>query len=259
MTRQDAPAEDQGPPAAREYRAAELARAAGITSRTLRFYRERKLLPPPRREGRIAWYNDRHLARLRSIAALLDRGHTLGGIAELIAAFTSGRDTGGTAELLGLAETYPWVEEEPVRLTPERLAEYYEGEVSAENLSTALDIGYVAVDGDELVHVSRGLLESSAELVRAGIPLAEILAAGRQVRDHADVVAGLFTSLVRSHVLPEVLNREEGGPLSGDEVKRVTEALRLLRPLAKQVMYAEVSLAVDRRLRHELDERVADA
>lgn len=34
----------------REYRTEELAEAAGIPVRTLRFYRERKLLPPPRRE-----------------------------------------------------------------------------------------------------------------------------------------------------------------------------------------------------------------
>lgn len=45
----------------REYRMEELARLAGITVRTLRFYRERKLIPPPRREGRIAWYDDHHL------------------------------------------------------------------------------------------------------------------------------------------------------------------------------------------------------
>lgn len=57
----------------REYRMAELARLAGITVRTLRFYRERKLIPPPRREGRIAWYDDHHLARLRTIAALLEQ------------------------------------------------------------------------------------------------------------------------------------------------------------------------------------------
>ena len=52
----------------------ELATAAGITVRTLRFYRERGLIPPPRREGRIAWYDEHHLARLRTIAALLERG-----------------------------------------------------------------------------------------------------------------------------------------------------------------------------------------
>jgi len=45
---------DDTPPA-REYRIGELAREAGITVRTLRYYQERKLLPPPRREGRIGW------------------------------------------------------------------------------------------------------------------------------------------------------------------------------------------------------------
>ena len=69
---------------AREYRIGELAREAGITVRTLRYYQERKLLPPPRREGRIGWYSQAHLDRLRVIGQLLDRGHTLGGIGELL-------------------------------------------------------------------------------------------------------------------------------------------------------------------------------
>ncbi|MET9943075.1 MerR family transcriptional regulator, partial [Streptomyces halstedii] len=86
----------------------ELAKEAGITVRTLRFYRERGLIPPPRREGRIAWYDDHHLARLRTIAGLLERGHTLNGIADLAATFESGRDV---AEVLGLGEP---TEETPV-------------------------------------------------------------------------------------------------------------------------------------------------
>lgn len=90
----------------------ELAREAGITVRTVRFYRERGLIRPPRREGRIAWYDDRHLARLRTIAGLLERGHTLTGIADLATAFESGRDVG---EVLGLGEP---TEETPVRLSP---------------------------------------------------------------------------------------------------------------------------------------------
>ncbi len=132
----------------REYRMAELARLAGITVRTLRFYRERKLIPPPRREGRIAWYDDHHLARLRTIAALLERGHTLNGIAELADAFDHGRDVG---DLLGLGEP---TEETPVRLTPEELAARFEGEVTLENLAAAMDLGYLGTDGDELVSTS---------------------------------------------------------------------------------------------------------
>ncbi|MET8081043.1 MerR family transcriptional regulator [Streptomyces sp. NPDC005303] len=207
----------------REYRMEELARLAGITVRTLRFYRERKLIPPPRREGRIAWYDDHHLARLRTIAALLERGHTLTGIAELAEALDHGRDV---ADVLGVA---PPTEEEPVRLTPEELAARFEGEVTPENLAAALDLGYLGTDGDEIVHISRRLLDVSSALVREGIPLGEVLAAGKRVREHVDDLAEMFAELVLRHA-------------SEDDLQR-------LRPLARSVVEAELSLALDRRLR----------
>ncbi|MCW5253785.1 MerR family transcriptional regulator [Streptomyces sp. SHP 1-2] len=111
-------------PEKREYRVEEPAGPAGVTVRTLRFHRERRLLPPSRREGRVAWYDDRHLARLRTVAALLERGHTLSGIAEPADAFEQGRDVG---DLLGLGGP---AEETPVRLTPEEPAARFEAELS---------------------------------------------------------------------------------------------------------------------------------
>jgi len=207
----------------REYRMEELARLAGITVRTLRFYRERKLIPPPRREGRIAWYDDHHLARLRTIATLLERGHTLTGIAELAEALDHGRDV---ADVLGVA---PPTEEEPVRLTPEELAARFEGEVTPENLAAAMELGYLGTDGDEIVHISRRLLDVSSELVREGIPLGEVLAAGKRVREHVDDLAEMFAALVLRHATEPDLHR--------------------LRPLARSVVEAELSLALDRRLR----------
>ncbi|WP_097935388.1 MULTISPECIES: MerR family transcriptional regulator [unclassified Streptomyces] len=203
----------------------ELAKEAGITVRTLRFYRERGLIPPPRREGRIAWYDDHHLARLRTIAGLLERGHTLNGIADLAATFESGRDV---AEVLGLGEP---TEETPVHLTPEQLADYFEGEVTPENLATALDLGYLATDGDEIVHISRRLLEVSAELVREGVPLSTVLSSGRRVREHADALAEIFVRVLHAHT-------------------KETEPAQL-RPLARAVVDAELSMALDRRLRRE--------
>ncbi|MGA5343494.1 MerR family transcriptional regulator [Streptomyces griseoincarnatus] len=204
----------------------ELARLAGVTVRTLRFYRERKLIPPPRREGRIAWYDDHHLARLRTITALLERGHTLNGIAELAEAFDNGR---GVGDLLGMEVP---TEETPVRLTPEELADHFAGEVTPENLAAALDLGYLGVDGEEIVHISRRLLEVSAALVGEGIPLGEVIRTGAEVRAHADALADLFAGLILRHA-PE-------------------EALHRLRPLARSVVDAELSLALDRRL-HKRD------
>jgi DNA-binding transcriptional MerR regulator len=211
----------------REYRMEELAAQAGITVRTLRFYRERKLIHPPRREGRIAWYDDSHLARLRTISALLERGHTLNGIAELAEALDHGRDV---ADLLGVDTP---TEEEPVHLTPEELADRFGDQVTPDNLAAALDLGYLGTDGDEIVHISRRLLDVSAALVHEGIPLAEVLAAGQRVREHVDALAELFADLVLRHAPEEDLHR--------------------LRPLARSVVEAELSLSLDRRLRKRSD------
>lgn len=234
---------------AREYRVEELAKAAGIPARTLRFYRERRLLPPPRREGRIAWYSEDHLARLRTIAALLERGHTLGGIAELIAAWEKGRTLDGVAELLGLegALTAPWSDETPVRLTPQKLADYFGEDVSPENLTTALEIGYIAVDGEQVVHISRRLLDASAALVREGIPLSAVLAAGRLVRGHVDAIADLFTQVIKAHLIGDM------ECVRPEDAHRFAESLHRLRPLAKNIVDAEMSLAMDRRMRTEID------
>ncbi len=229
----------------RELRAAELAEAAGITTRTLRFYRERRLLPPPRREGRIAWYDEHHLARLRTITALLARGHTLGGIADLLATFEKARDARDAAEVMGLggALSTPFSEETPVRLSPEQLADYFGDEVTVDNLAASLDIGYVAVDGDQFVHTSRRLLESSAELVAKGVPLAAVLDAGRELRRRTDDIAALFAGLFRAHLLP---HRQAAGE------EAVGELLARVAPIAKQVIEAELGLALDRRVRAEL-------
>lgn len=181
--------------------------------------------PPPRREGRIAWYDEQHLARLRTIAALLERGHTLNGIADLTTAFESGRNV---REVLALGAPS---EEEPVRLTPEELADHFAGEVTPENLAAALDLGYLVTDGEEIIHISRRLLDVSAALVREGVPLAEVLKAGARVREHADALAELFTDLLRTHAAEDDLWR--------------------LRPLAKSVVEAELSMALDRRLHRE--------
>ncbi|MFJ2607625.1 MULTISPECIES: MerR family transcriptional regulator [unclassified Streptomyces] len=209
--------------ARREYRAEELAGLAGITVRTVRFYRERRLLPPPRRDGRIAWYDDHHLARLRTISALLERGHTLTGIAELADALDQGR---GVADLLGVDAPS---EEEPVRLTPEELAARFDGEVTPENLAAAMRLGYLGTDGEEIVHVSRRLLDVSSALVREGIPLAEVLAAALETRRHTEALAELFSTLILRHTSPQTLTR--------------------LRPLAQTTLEAELSLALDRKLR----------
>ena len=236
---------------AREFRTEDLAREAGIPVRTLRFYRERRLLPPPRREGRIAWYTEDHLARLRIIADLLERGHTLGGIAELLAAWEDGRDV---AELLGLegAIAAPWSDESPVPLTLEALNAAYSGQVDDAALGEAVALGYLTVEGGAVSHVSRRLLDASAALVAEGIPLAAVLEAARGVRASADALADLFVALVNKQLLGSLEAR-----MSAGETTRLTETLARLRPVARTVVDVEFALAMDRRVHGELSSVLA--
>ena len=63
----------------------ELAAAAGLTRRAVRFYVQRGLLPPPNGVGRGRHYDRSHLDRLRQIVDLQAAGHSLDAIARLLA------------------------------------------------------------------------------------------------------------------------------------------------------------------------------
>src|SRR6202045_3534546 len=89
----------QGAPGFGEYRIEDLARLAGTTTRNIRVYRDRGLLPPPLRVGRIALYNDSHLTRLRLITSMLDGGYNIAHVREMLSAWEEGKDLG---DVLGL-------------------------------------------------------------------------------------------------------------------------------------------------------------
>ncbi|WP_299026980.1 MerR family transcriptional regulator [uncultured Thermanaerothrix sp.] len=57
-------------PGARTYTLQELAERCGVTPRTIRFYTEEGLLPPPLQEGRLGLYTDEHVERLELIRQL---------------------------------------------------------------------------------------------------------------------------------------------------------------------------------------------
>ena len=67
------------------YRAEDLAAEVGISVPLLRSYQSKGLLPPPRHEGRVAWYGPHHRERLVHIRHLKERGYSLRMIAEAVA------------------------------------------------------------------------------------------------------------------------------------------------------------------------------
>jgi DNA-binding transcriptional MerR regulator len=68
-------------PSAAKYSIGELAGLAKVSVRTVRFYVQRQLLPPPLGLGRGQHYTDEHLTRLRQIRELQEQGRSLEAIA----------------------------------------------------------------------------------------------------------------------------------------------------------------------------------
>ena len=153
----------------------ELARESGVTSRNIRAYQTRGLLPSPQMEGRVGYYGEGHLARLRYVAGLQERGFSLAAIQCLLDAWEEGR---GLNDVLGFEEalTAPWSDETPERVPLDRLLEQFPGAVDDPALfGRAMELGLLVAVAGELEAPSPRLLRVGAELVAAGVPLAAVL------------------------------------------------------------------------------------
>ncbi len=67
-----------------QYGIADLVQLTGISRRTIRYYVQRGLVPPPQGAGRGHYYEAEHLERLQHIRDLQNRGKTLDDIRALI-------------------------------------------------------------------------------------------------------------------------------------------------------------------------------
>jgi DNA-binding transcriptional MerR regulator len=232
---------------ATEYRIDELAREAGTTVRNVRAYQDRGLLPPPRRSGRVGLYTDAHLARLRLIGHLLERGYTLANIAELISGWERGQDLG---ELLGLeaALVEPWSDEVATTISLDDLNELFGEDDDALREAVKLGLLEPEEDGTRFRVPSPRLLHAGAELVSAGIPLEAVLNHARQLARDTDRIAARFVELVSANVFEPYGDR----PFPKADVPRLTELLRRLRPLAETTVDAYLARAMEERMAREL-------
>ncbi|MFF5447422.1 MerR family transcriptional regulator [Streptomyces sp. NPDC012888] len=235
-----------------EYRIEDLAHHSGATVRTIRAYQDRGLLPKPERRGRSNVYRDTHLARLRQIADLLDRGYTLASIKELLEAWDAGRGLGGVLGLV--AEVHgPWTDEEAARISREDLNERFGGLTDDRAVEEACELGVLErVPGcqDEFLVPSPQELAVAAELHAAGVPLAAITGHLRELRGQVEHIASRFLEFTTEHVFARYLGHgtEDGCgtevPLTDAAATEAAAMVRRLRPLAQQTVDAELARAM---------------
>ncbi|MFF2896232.1 MerR family transcriptional regulator [Streptomyces sp. NPDC057966] len=240
---------------AAEYRIEDLAHASGATVRTIRAYQDRGLLPTPERRGRANVYRDTHLARLRQIADLLDRGYTLASIKELLDAWDTGRGLGGVLGLV--AEVHgPWTDERADRITRDELNRRFGGTPDDEAVAEAVDLGVlepIAGRDDEFLVPSPQELAVAVELYAAGVPLGAISGHLRELRGRVEQIASRFLEFTTEHVFARYLGHR---PPTDADAAEAAAMVRRLRPLAQQTVDAELARAMrtfaTRHLHHHL-------
>ncbi|WP_329306670.1 MerR family transcriptional regulator [Streptomyces sp. NBC_01260] len=241
--------------AAAEYRIEDLAHASGATVRTIRAYQDRGLLPTPERRGRANVYRDTHLARLRQIADLLDRGYTLASIKELLEAWDTGRGLGGVLGLV--AEVHgPWTDERADRITRAELDVKFGGTPDEQAVAEAVDLGVLErIPGrdDAFLVPSPQELSVAVELYAAGVPLSAISGHLRELRGQVEQIASRFLEFTTEHVFARYLGHR---PPTDADAAEAASMVRKLRPLAQQTVDAELARAMrtlaTRHLEHHL-------
>jgi DNA-binding transcriptional MerR regulator len=235
------------------YRVDDLARAAGTTTRNVRLYQERGLLPPPERRGRVGLYDEAHLARLRLITRLLERGYSLANIGELLSTWESGRDL---TSVLGVEQvlTVPWNDEDPAPVTLTRLREALGPDFDTDAAERLVAIGLLQRQDARFRVPSPDLLRVAAELVQLGLPLAAVLQLAELLVQQLAVVARGFVTTVSASLGPP----PEEVELTPAEVARMAAVANRLRPLAAVAVNRAFSVTMDRETIALLGARLAE-
>jgi DNA-binding transcriptional MerR regulator len=238
-----------------EYRLDELARQAGVASTTVRLYRARGLLAPPRLEGRTGWYDDTHLSRLRLIARLQGEGYSLAGIANLLEQWEQGRSLdaviGVETELDALIGDVHAIVLEPGEL----LDRFPVGSMTPELMQRAGSLGLIQATDDGKVRVTdRRFLDTGAALAHLGIPADVILDEWEALATHTDDIAARFIALFETHLAP--LDWRHG--LDTHKARHLASSLGQLQATARQVLAAALDASVARLGRERLGELIAE-
>lgn len=225
------------------YRVDELAATADVSVDTIRFYQGRGLLPPPTREGRVAWYGADHVALLARIRRLQAQGLNLTTIKRLL---DGELDAADEALATAVSRSVGDVADAGPLLTAEELA-------ARTGIPSPL-IDAVVREGLLVPHRrggATGFTEADVEIARAGLrllehglPLPDVLALARRHHDAVRAVAEEAVALFDAHVRQPL--RADGAD-DAEAAARLVDAFHALLPATEALIthhFRRVLLAV---------------
>lgn len=232
----DAAVQPHGVADSGEYRIDDLARLAGTTTRNIRVYRDRGLLHPPLRVGRIALFNDTHLTRLRLITSLLDRGYNIAHVKEMLSAWEQGKDIG---DMLGLESAIAgsWATEKPQRMPLTAARRLIDDDAGFDRL---VSLGIIRLEDDEHATIVRPtLVEAFAEIRQYGVALDKLIDLHERVTPLLDQISAI---LVQAG-LEEVVDKINPGAAVPDDVEVAQLITTLVRFRTQAVTAVGATLA----------------
>jgi DNA-binding transcriptional MerR regulator len=210
----------------------QLAHETGMTVRNIRNHQSRGLLPPPEVRGRIGYYGEQHVARLRMIQELQAEGFKLDVIKRLLGG-ASGLDP---ERFMGLRRlvTAPFETESPEILAADELIERF-GPVDMKALEKAQRLGLLVPIGDGRFEApSPAIVRAAEEVIKLGVPLPAALAAIERAQRHLKSVAHAFVQLF----LDELWIPFDKADQPDERWPEITDAIERLRPLVSEVVLA---------------------
>lgn len=232
-----------------QYRIDDLAHAAGTTVRNVRAYQERGLLPAPRRSGRVALFDEGHLARLKLITSMLDRGYTSAHIEELLEAWESGGDL---ADILGLERLVrPWSSDEPTTMTVRQVRELA-GDRPTLNRLVANKL--VELRGQRAVVRRPKLLAALAELRGYGISMDVALDLHERIAPMIDEISRVLVEAGTAQVADRMPNPAQ---LTDRNMSELVTMMIRFRTLAMDSVMGTLAHAIEERIEGLLGDYLA--
>jgi DNA-binding transcriptional MerR regulator len=207
------------------YRVERLAAACDVSVDTVRYYQARGLLPPPDRRGRVAWYGDEHVRRIRTIRALQRQGLTLAAIRRVLDGELDLADAGlaaavaaerGDADTDGLLDLDAFASESGV---PASLIQAVERE--------GIRIGRRVDGATRYTRADIELVRTALRLLEFGLPLGDLLLLARDADDAMRRLAERAVDLFDEHVRRPIRDTD---PDLDTASARLVEAFRELLP-----------------------------
>ncbi len=205
----------------------ELAGLVGLTVRTTRYYASLGLIPPARRRGRIALYDDRHRVRLLLIRTMQDRGFALSGIEQQLSRIHP--DTPAADLELRLAMLSSWAPPPPQIVSREELARHAGRPLSEENLTMLEQLGTTrrVGEGAEARYEILPTFDVGVGLLDLQVPLSTAKAAGDAIREAMNDLVDRLRDIMRTDII-EPLRSEDHTVADAADLERTMTRLRQL-------------------------------